>query len=295
MIPTSQPPRPSSAPEKAAPVGAIDSHIHILAGPEEAALSHTRGENPAEGLDMDGFIARYRQQMDSLRIARAVIVHSILYGADNSVTLEAIRRLGSNAARGVGLVKDGAAETELDALAEAHIKAIRLNFVHGGVLSWDGVQALAPALADRNMHIQMLLNTDEHIVDLADDIRALPVPLVIDHIGWPDLAKGADDPGFQTLCTLMAEGHVYVKLSGLYRLASAPYEATDDFVAALVRANPERCLWGSDYPYIMLNGAKMPDAADLLNALHRVVTNADMRRRIMVETPEQLYGFDPVT
>ena len=289
MIPESAPPRPASAPMQKAPLGAVDTHVHLLAGPDEFALSHARAENPAPGLDMDGFVAAYQAQCETLGIGRAVVVHSILYGADNSVTIEAIRRLGD--ARGIGLVRDGASEAELDALAGANIKGIRLNYVHGGVLSWDGAKSLAPALAARGMHLQMLVNTDRHLVDLADDIRRLPVPVVLDHIGWPNLKKTPQDPGFQCLLALMADGHVYTKLSGLYRVADAPYEVTDGFVEALSRT-PERCLWGSDFPYIMLADAKMPDAGYLLDAFHRVVTTDADRKSILVDTPVRLYGFN---
>jgi len=239
---------------------------------------------------MDGFLAAYRAQCALLGISRTVVVHSILYGADNAVTLEAVHRLGPNA-RGICLVEDGAPETTLDDLADANIKGIRLNYVHGGVLSWEGAKALAPALKARDMHIQMLLHSHLHTEELAADIRACPVPVVLDHIAWPDLSLGLQDPGFQTLLKLISEGHLYVKLSGLYRTSSAPYEATDPFVAALVETAPERCLWGSDFPYIMLADAQMPNAGKLLDAFHRVVTRAQDRQTILVDAPTTLYGF----
>lgn len=289
-LPTSAPPRPASPPREKAPKGAVDTHIHLLAGPEEFALWNKRIENPAP-MDMDGFLTVYRAQCETLGISRTVVVHSILYGADNAVTLEAIRRLGPSA-RGIALLPDGAPEAELDRLADQGVKGIRLNYVHGGVLSWEGAQALAPALAARDMHLQMLINTDKHMSEIAEGVRALPCPVVFDHIGWPNVAAGPDEPGFQALCALLAEGHAYAKLSGLYRVADAPWEETDPLVAALAAANPERCLWGSDFPYIMLADAQMPDAGQLLDAFHRVVTNTAARRTILVDAPVSLYGFE---
>ncbi len=290
MIPTSTPPRTASAPEQKAPPGAVDTHIHMLAVPDEFALSPTRIENPA-ALDMDGFLSAYKTQCDTLGIQRCVVVHSILYGADNSVTVEAIRRLGSDA-RGVGLLRDGATEAELDALAEANIKGIRLNYVHGGVLSWQGAKALAPGLAARGMHLQMLVNADRHMAEIAGDIRGLPCSVVFDHIGWPNVAAGPAEPGFAAMCALLADGKAYAKLSGLYRSATAPWAETDALVAALVAANPHRCLWGSDFPYIMLADAQMPDAGHALDAFHRVVRRDADRQTILVDAPVALYGFD---
>ncbi len=290
MIPTSAPPRPCTAPQQKAPDGAVDTHIHMLAGPDEFPLSPTRVENPAP-MNMDGFLAAYRQQCTTLGITRTVVVHSIVYGSDNAVTLEAIRRIGPEA-RGIGLVKDGAAPAELDALAAAGIKGIRLNYVHGGVLSWSGAKAVAPELAARDMHLQMLVNANTHMAEIADDIRNFPCPVVFDHIGWPDVAAGPTEPGFQLMTNLVAEGHAYVKLSGLYRTSTAPWHDTDPLVAALVASNPQRCLWGSDFPYIMLADAEMPDAGQALDAFHRVVTSDTDRQTILVDAPVALYGFD---
>ncbi len=289
-LPISAPPRPATTPQEKAPPGAVDTHIHVLSSSDEFQLWDKRIEDPAAGMDMESFLTAYRAQCDLLGIERTVVVHSILYGADNSVTLEAVRRLGDTA-RGICLIEDGAPETTLDALASAHVKGIRLNYVHGGVLTWEGAKTLAPALKDRGMHIQMLVHSHLHLEELAADIRACPVPVVLDHIAWPDLSFGVENKGFQALLSLISDGHAYVKLSGLYRVSSAPYTATDPFVAALVEANAERCLWGSDFPYIMLADAQMPDAGQLLDRFHEVVTSKTDRQTILVDAPAALYGF----
>lgn len=289
-LPISAPPRAASAPAEKAPKGAVDAHIHMLAGAQEFPLWEGRVEDPAP-LDMDGFLAAYRAQCATLGIRRTVVVHSIIYGSDNAVTIEAVRRLGADA-RGIGLLRDGAAEAALDPLRDAGIMGIRLNYVHGGVLSWEGAKALAPALAARGMHLQMLVNADKHMAELAPQIRALPCPVVLDHIGWPDVGAGPAEPGFAAMRALVADGAAYVKLSGLYRVADAPWGATNPLVASLVAANPERCLWGSDFPYIMLADAVMPDAGALYNAFCRVVPREADRQTIMVDAPVRLYGFE---
>jgi predicted TIM-barrel fold metal-dependent hydrolase len=225
-----------------------------------------------------------------LGLSRGVVVHSILYGTDNRITLDAARALGPGY-RSICLVTDAATEAELDALAEAGCVGIRLNYVHGGVLSWAGAKGLAPRLAARRMHLQMLMNTHLHMAEIAADVAALPCPVVFDHLGWPDLSAGVAEPGFQALCGALAEGQAWVKLSGVYRLCDAPYAAADAFVAALVAANPERCLWGSDWPHIMLAEAQRPDSGALLNAFLRAVPDGGAQRQILVENPARLYGI----
>ena len=280
---------PPAAPGEVLPEGACDAHVHMVAG-SEFPLWEGRVEDPAEG-DFDSWLARFDRHLKTLGFARTVIVHSILYGGDNRVTMEAVRRLGPDRARGIGLLPDGAGPKDLDAFRAAGLMGVRLNHVHGGLLSWDGARAMAPMLAERGMHLQMLLFAHAHLLEIVDDIRALPVPLVIDHMGWPDLSLGVSDPGFQALLRLLGDGHVHVKLSGVYRLCRAPFAEAAPFVEALVAANPEGCLWGSDWPHLMLADAEQPDAGHLLNAFLGMVSGEDDRRRILVEAPERLFGF----
>jgi predicted TIM-barrel fold metal-dependent hydrolase len=288
--PNAQMPPAPRAPKTAPPAAACDAHVHVVAGKDDFPLWEGRVENPAVGPDFEGWIDLYRAHLDALGFSKGLIVHSILYGTDNSVTVAALKRLGANF-KGVGLLPDTATDAQLDQFVDDNLKAVRLNYVHGGVLSWDGAKAMAPRLADRNLHIQMLLHSHLHMAELEDDIRALPVPLVIDHVGWPDLALGTSDPGFQRLLRLVGDGHVHIKLSAIYRLCAAPYDQAAPFVAALAAANPAACLWGSDWPHLMLNRAHMPDAATLLDAFHDVVTSMKNRETILVHAPDKLF-FD---
>lgn len=271
-----------------APPDACDTHVHLLAGPEECPLFAGRTEDPAQ--NYAAYLSDYKAHLAALGITRGVIVQSIFYGLDNTVTVQAVRDMGAGF-KGIGLLPDGATDADLDRFVAWNLRGVRLNYVHGGVLSWDGARAMAPMLAARDMHIQMLMHADRHMQDLASDIATLPVPVVFDHIGWPDLSLGPDHAGFRSLCHTLAEGHAYVKLSGLYRLCDAPYTLADAHVAALVAANPERCLWGSDWPHIMLNGAQMPGNDALWQAFLRAVPDSETRHRILVDNPARLYGF----
>lgn len=291
--PFAQPPFAPTPPSTPLPKGACDAHVHLLAAAQDFPLWEGRIENPAEGIDFNEWLNLYQQHLDTMGFQRGLIVHSILFGADNSVTVEAVRRMGKNF-KGVGLLPDGASEDRLDQFVDWNMVAVRLNYVHGGVLTWDGAKAMAPALSERGMHIQMLAHADLHMQDIADDIRALPVPVVFDHIGWPNGDVTPDSEGFQTLCALLAEGHVYVKLSGAYRFCPAPYDAATDCVSALIQANPERCLWGSDWPHIMLADAKLPHSSAMLDAVDAAIPDTATRNRIFVSNPETLFAYDPL-
>ncbi|MEO1798005.1 MAG: amidohydrolase family protein [Pseudomonadota bacterium] len=286
-MPRAQMPPAPIPTQKRVPAGAVDSHLHLVGG--DFPLWEGRVEDPADDAALEVWLARYEAVMEALGFERAVLVHSILYGTDNSATLEAVRRMGARA-KGVGLLPDGATEAEIRAFAEARMVAVRLNYVHGGVLSWAGAKAMAPVLKAHGLHIQMLLNSHKHMEEIAGDIPALGLPLVIDHLGWPDLALGVDDPGFQTLLKLLAEGRIYLKLSALYRLCPAPYAAAAPFVEAAVAANPDHLLWGTDWPHLMLADAEMPSAAALLDAFDEVASDA-VRQKVLVTNPCALFGF----
>jgi predicted TIM-barrel fold metal-dependent hydrolase len=148
---------------------------------------------------------------------------------------------------------------------------------------------MAPRLAERGMHLQILLHADEHLEALAGEIAALPVPVVLDHAGWP---RDPEGPGVERLCRLLGEGRAWVKLSGAYRFTAPPYREADALLRRLVEANPERCLWGSDWPHIMLGeGVERPDAGVLMDAFMRAVEGSEARQRVLVDNPAALHGF----
>ena len=65
---------------------------------------------------------------------------------------------------------------------------------------------------------------------------------------------------------------------------------TPKVVELLLAANPERLLWGTDWPHPSIPGAVMPDDGHLLDLFCAWTADAAMRRRILVETPHRLFG-----
>jgi predicted TIM-barrel fold metal-dependent hydrolase len=143
----------------------------------------------------------------------------------------------------------------------------------------------AARVAPLGWHVQTFAR-----ISMLKYMRALPVPLVLDHFGLP---RNQDDCEY--LVGLLKVPNVYVKLSGPHRLPFDP----GPLVRALVAANPERCLWGSDWPH-PFTGARDPkvvqpfDAIDDLASLRRLhawVGNEALFRKILVENPARLYDF----
>jgi 2-pyrone-4,6-dicarboxylate lactonase len=119
------------------------------------------------------------------------------------------------------------------------------------------------------------------------------LPIVIDHMGNIDAALGTDQPGFKLMCDLLAEGELWVKLSGAYRISRRypDYPDAKPFHHALVKANPEQVVWGSDWPHPRMEDP-MPDDGHLLDLFNAWTPDEALRRRILVDNPARLYGFE---
>jgi predicted TIM-barrel fold metal-dependent hydrolase len=133
------------------------------------------------------------------------------------------------------------------------------------------------------------------VKDLPDTIpllKALALPVVIDHMGRTDARAGTATPGFQALLRLVGNGGCWVKVSGAHRLSRrAPdYDDAKPFHEALVHANPDRLVWGSDWPHPRIEG-EMPDAGRLLDLFHAWTPDEATRQRILVNNPAALYWF----
>jgi predicted TIM-barrel fold metal-dependent hydrolase len=139
---------------------------------------------------------------------------------------------------------------------------------------------------------------------IRDRIAESPVPIVFDHFGGAQAALGTRQPGFEALLDLVRSGKAWVKISGAYRSSNAEPDYADvaPFAKALIAANPQRILWGSDWPHpdsAIVAGRKATDIAPLLpiddgrvlNQLAVWAPDPALRRTILVDNPARLYGF----
>jgi predicted TIM-barrel fold metal-dependent hydrolase len=129
------------------------------------------------------------------------------------------------------------------------------------------------------------------------------VPVVFDHFGGAQATAGTDQPGFAALVALVGAGHAYVKVSAAYRSSEkAPaYGDVAPLARALIAANPERILWGTDWPHphAAPPGAALDTPAAFydiddglaLNQLAGWAPSAAIRRKILVDNPARLYDF----
>ena len=241
----------------------------------------------------------------ALHMERVVIVTPSIYGTDNSATLDGMKVRGRNA-RGVAVIDEKTGERDLDAMNRAGVRCVRLNLTNAGID--DPAEArrrlLAAAARVRRLrwHVQVL-TTPPTIAAIRDAVMEVPVPVVFDHFGGAVAEAGVEQRGFPELVELVRSGKAYVKISAVYRVSKRPdYADAAPLAKALIAANPDRVVWGSDWPHPDSNpapGRKPTDLAPLLqiddgrvlNLLPSWAPDASMRRRILVENPARLYGF----
>ncbi|MEM8877526.1 MAG: amidohydrolase family protein [Pseudomonadota bacterium] len=269
------------------PPGAVDTHAHVIGLPPDYPLAQNRSYTPVEATP-----GMYLGMLDALGMTYGVLIQVSVHGTDNRRMVETLRA-NPDRLRGIAVVDPDVPDAELDELAVAGVRGLRLNVLFGGGVGLDAMTRLGPRCAERGWHLQLLMDA-RTLPEMENTIRALPVPVVVDHMGHMPVSAGVGDPGFQSLLGLMRDGRAWVKLSGAFRVSDAgpPYADTASLATALIEANADQCVWGSDWPHVGLSD--MPfNTGDLLDLLGHWVPDADLRHRVLVDNPGRLYGFPP--
>ena len=283
------------------PAGACDCHTHIHGDVEKFPFFAGRVYTP-EPASPEEMAALHK----TLHMQRVVIVTPSVYGTDNSATRFGMKARGADA-RGVAVIDDKTPESDLDAMQQDGFRGIRLNLATGGVndpnVARQRFSAAVDRIKARGWHVQIYTNLPV-ITGIKDLVAASAVPVVFDHFGGAQTALGMEQPGFADLVELVKSGKAYVKISGAYRASKlAPdYQDAAPFAKALIAANGDRIVWGTDWPHpdsVTPPGKKATDVTPLLQIddgrlLNQLVVwapDAATRKRILVDNPVRLYGF----
>ena len=236
----------------------------------------------------------YQAMARTVGIGRMVIVQPSTFGTDNDCTLDAVKLLGRDNARAVVVIDDS---VDINALKQMHARGargVRFNAVSGNGTPLAQLESLAAKVAQLGWHIQFYTH-GEQIAELAPAIRKLPVTVVLDHMAGVQSDRGVNSPEFRAAAGLIQSGQAYVKISG-YRssVKGFPYDDVAPLARSYIEANPDRCVWGSDWPHPSLFGeAHMPDDGQLFDMLGAWAPSDELRRKILVDNPARLYGFAP--
>lgn len=280
--------------------GICDCHTHVFPPASQFPFAANRHYTP-DTASVESLLAMHRD----IGVERVVIVHPSPYGDDNSSLLWAMRTIGKSA-RGVAVISDTISAEMLNTLHQGGVRGTRLNLETVGQndpsIAQQQLLRTAKQVAPLGWHIQMYTNLGV-IVGLYDTIMQSAATVVIDHFGRLNAGAGLNQPGFDALLSLVRSGKVYVKLSAGYRVSEVSgYSDLDPFAEALIAANPDRMLWGTDWPHpfppkgTVRNPAiiEKAHAEDNMAAIRRVARWAktqDIAKKILVDNPARLYDF----
>ena len=266
----------------------IDTHCHVI-DPARFPYQASTAYRPAgqEIAPLDHFLRVMDQH--GVRHALVVSTHSG-YSQDLAPVLDALDR-GEGRFRGIAVVDSEISTAQLARLKARGMAGIAFNTPLNGTGQYAHTSDLLRRLKDLDMILQLQVKED-HLLDLLSLIEASEVRVVFDHCGRPDPASGIGSPGFQALLTLGRAGRASVKLSGYSQFSRERFPHVDahPFVAALLEAfTPDRCMWGSDWPF--LRAPERIDYGPLLELAEMLIPAEASRTRIFWDTPSRLFGF----
>lgn len=274
-----------------APALACDAHTHVF-GP----LDRFPLRNPSSYPLPDASPETHRAMLSALGCERGVIVQPAPYGDDPSAMLSAIAASGGSM-KGVAVAGPDIDAGTLQAWAEAGVAGLRFTEARTpagepfpGSVGFDALPGLAPIMRDLGLHAQ-LWGPAGIVIPALPDLLRHKVPLVLDHMAMLSAEAVEDDPHLSSLLELLGTGEVWIKLV-LCRVERADLtggEAVGKLHDILLRANPARMLWGSDWPYVRL--APAPDAATMLDLFARWAGDERLIHQVLVDNPTALYGF----
>jgi predicted TIM-barrel fold metal-dependent hydrolase len=270
------------------PENACDSHHHIYDPIRFPYVPEDVRNQPPAGVDAYGLLQK------RLGTSRNVIVQPSAYGFDNACTLDALDQMGSNA-RAVVVIDPSVSDGELSMMNRKGVRGIRFNITRGASKNHDSIMTLAQRVHAFGWHCQFWMSAED-TVEMESLLHRLPNQIVFDHRGHIPQPEGIDHPAFKVICGLIEKGKGWVKLSGLYqdtKTGGPDYADTVKVGRAFVEVAPERMVWGSDWPHpnIFSERQPWPDDARMLDQLAVQAPDENIRHKILVSNPAQLYGF----
>jgi len=296
-MPYCYPPDPNTRkPRFTPPPNSCDTHFHVFGPPEQFPFVSTHEYTPPAAP-----LEHYLKMIKVIGVERAVVVQPSVHGLDNSATLDAIKNSGGRF-RGVARIDDRTPKSELQRLHDGGVRGVRFNLLDRprGNVSLDVLDRCVEHIAEFGWSVDLHIDTKK-LLEEEKRIRSMPIPVVIDHIARIKPPEGLDQPAFQLLLDLMKEMHVWVKVSGADKICNTnvhsyfglPFFEVIPFAQAVIAAAPDRVIWGTDWPHSNnFAPGHTPNDGDLVDLLAAFAPDEEVTRKILVDNPAALYGFD---
>ena len=291
------PPDPNTRkPAFTPPPDSCDTHFHVFGPPEQFPFVSTHEYTPPAAP-----LEHYLKMIALIGIERAVVVQPSVHGLDNTATLDAIKNSGGRF-RGIGRIDDNTPRNDLKRLDGGGIRGVRFNLLDRprGNVKLDVLDRCVDHIVEFGWSVDLHIDM-KNLLDQEKRIRSLAVPVVIDHIARVKPAEGPKQAGFQLLLDLMKLEHVWVKVSGADKICNTnvhsyfglPFVEVIPYAQAVIAAAPDRVIWGTDWPHSNnFAPGHTPNDGDLVDLLAEFAPDEQTRKKILVDNPVALYGFD---
>ena len=282
-----------STPGFRAPPGAVDAHCHVFGPAQRFPFAKERKYTPCDAGKSSLFALR-----DHLGFSRNVIVQATCHGTDNAALVDALL-FSKGLAKGIAAVDPAISHDELRVLDEAGVRGVRFNFVKRLVdkLPHEALQRVAEKIEPLNWHIVIYFEARE-LDEIYDLITSLPTPVVVDHMGRPDVTQPVDGPEFARFIGLMEDHpNFWVKVSCPERLSAVgppTYEDVVPFCRVLVERFGDRVLWGTDWPHPNMK-SHMPDDGTLVDFIPEIAPTGVQQLALLVDNPMRLYWPEEIS
>ena len=275
-------------PSRAPPPGTIDSQFHVMGAADRYPV------RPGAAYEMPSATWEAARRMHrALGIERGIIVQATTYGADHQVVLDALEALGPNfrACANVAVL----VERDDQYVARLHDAGVRgARFTRGGLgisVSGSDFDRVLGRIEELGWYVKVQPEVNG-FAEQAETFEHLNVPVVIDHMGRPNVAKGRSDPSLVKVLELLRRPNFWVMLSLGEKIskAGAPWDDVIPIARACIEAAPDRVIWGSDWPHPISKNPP-PNDAELLELLYRYAPDDAALRAILVDNPARLFGY----
>ena len=279
-------PNPSK-PTFQVPAGAVDAHCHVFGPGDIFPFAPERKYTPCDASWEDLFSLR-----DYLGFDKNVVVQATCHGSDNSALLDVLER-SEGRARGVVTVKPDISAEELQRMHDLGVRGVRFNYVKRLVdpKPDEYYREIIEKIRPLGWHVVLYFEPAD-LKEKKDFFTSLNIPLVIDHMGRPDVTKPVDGDEFEMFLDFMRENpNVWCKVSCPDRLTasgSPEYADVVPFAKKIVEEFPDRVLWGTDWPHPNMK-KEMPDDGILVDYVPSIATTPELQEKLLVTNPTKLY------
>ena len=284
-LPFDPAPRPASEP---APAGTIDSQFHVL-GPRDRYPVRPGAVYEMPTATIENALKMHK----ALGITRGIIVQPTTYGADHAATLDGLKAAGPGyKACANAVVFNEADDAYIAKLDAAGVKGARFTRAGLGVkLDPKDFDRAIARVRELGWYVKVQPEP-EGFATSAAPYENLKLPVIIDHMGRPDVTKGLDEPTVRKVIELLKRGNFWVMLSLVEKTSKAgpPWDDVLPIARTYIETAPDRIIWGTDWPH-PVSVKQPPNEGDLLEFAYRCAPDMAERQRILVDNPAKLFGY----